>query len=311
MSNFIIHQSDAPDVLWYIDNVEDAGDTYKINGWLAHVTKPVKDILINNQSVNPVFYDRPDVLKVYKRLTDPMVGININVPKDKITERVDIVLEDGSRENNVGSLIKWIVFHSGFKRTHKDIIVVNDFYNDPDLVRNFAIKNIGFQSSDYHRGKRSKERYIIDGTMEKFESIIGRKIINWNYDGYANGMFQYCTSTDPIVYHVDSQNYAAMVYLTPNAPLNSGTSFFKSKITGATAFETIDDRYDEYDKTFRGISKDLNFYDKTQFELIDTVGNVYNRLVLFNAKAIHAAAEYFGDSIETARFFHLFFFDVE
>ena len=65
------------------------------------------------------------------------------------------------------------------------------------------------------------------------------------------------------------------------------------------------------DNTQRTVaSNDANFYDSTQYELMDEVANVYNRLVLFNAKRIHAATKYFGDSIENARFFQLFFFDV-
>ena len=55
----------------------------------------------------------------------------------------------------------------------------------------------------------------------------------------------------------------------------------------------------------------MNFYDSTSYEVVDKVANVYNRLVLWDAKAIHAATNYFGDSIENARFFQLFFFDVE
>ena len=47
------------------------------------------------------------------------------------------------------------------------------------------------------------------------------------------------------------------------------------------------------------------------YEVVDTVANVYNRLVMFDSKSIHAATGYFGDAIENARFFHLFFFDVE
>ena len=66
-----------------------------------------------------------------------------------------------------------------------------------------------------------------------------------------------------------------------------------------------------YYDTFKGLSADMNFYDKTQFEKVDDVGNVYNRLVIFNSSNLHAATGYFGDAIENARFFHLFFFDVE
>ena len=93
-------------------------------------------------------------------------------------------------------------------------------------------------------------------------------------------------------------------------PCWTGTAFYKSKFTGATTFDGTHDP-EEFQKTFKGVSKNVNFYDSTQYELMDEVANVYNRLVLFNAKRIHAATKYFGDEIENARFFQLFFFDVE
>ena len=65
-----------------------------------------------------------------------------------------------------------------------------------------------------------------------------------------------------------------------------------------------------YFNTFKGLSNELNFYDKTSFEMVDNIANVYNRLVLFNSKNIHAAVNYFGDNIDNSRFFHLFFFDI-
>jgi hypothetical protein len=52
-----------------------------------------------------------------------------------------------------------------------------------------------------------------------------------------------------------------------------------------------------------------NFYDKSGLEVVDVVGNVYNRLFIFNAKSIHAASEYFGDTKENSRLFQIFFFD--
>jgi transcription antitermination factor NusA-like protein len=51
--------------------------------------------------------------------------------------------------------------------------------------------------------------------------------------------------------------------------------------------------------------------DRNAWELVDTVGNVFNRLVIFDSKLIHAASEYFGSNIHDSRLFHLFFFDAE
>ena len=99
-----------------------------------------------------------------------------------------------------------------------------------------------------------------------------------------------------------------MVYLTPDAPLQTGTTTYKSKITGATRFDVAEGEL--FEKTFKGLSDGLNFYDNSTWEPVDTVANVYNRLVMFDSKCLHAATGYFGDAIENARLFHLFFFDI-
>jgi len=90
-----------------------------------------------------------------------------------------------------------------------------------------------------------------------------------------------------------------MVYLTPNAPFECGTSMYAHKETRARHIS--DPGID--------IAFDGGFYDSTKFELVDVVGNVFNRLVIFNGKCIHAASKYFGKDLEDSRLFHMFFFD--
>lgn len=128
-----------------------------------------------------------------------------------------------------------------------------------------------------------------------------------------NGCFQHCTAEDQIVYHYDTQNYAGVVYLTPAAPVESGTTFFKSRVNGL--MKLMDSPLaDATGKSFGELAAETfktGFYDSTQFERVDVVGNVYNRLVLWDAKLLHAATSYFGTDLYNSRLFHLFFFDVE
>ena len=51
--------------------------------------------------------------------------------------------------------------------------------------------------------------------------------------------------------------------------------------------------------------------DLTKWQKVDTVGNVFNRLILFNSNRFHMSMDYFGDSKETGRLFQLFFFSTE
>lgn len=309
-----MHDTNLNNVKLNVDSIKKETNGYwYIRGWVgsASTDTEVTDVLLNGKSLNIEWESRPDVSTFYKGAITENVGFNVMILNEDINDKLWISLNDGDPIELI-SLGKWATSQSGFNRIDKDVIVVDNFYADPDLVREYAMKNLEFAPSDYHKGQRSQSRYILDGTKEKLEKVIGRKITNWNHGGYANGVFQFCTADQPIVYHVDSQMYAAMVYLTPDAPPQTGTAMYRSKVTGVSSFPGQESRTgSEYYDTFKGLSNDMNFYDGTQFEKIDDIGNVYNRLVIFNSSQLHAATEYFGDAINNARFFHMFFFDVE
>jgi len=302
------HKTNNDHVLMYIEGCHFQEENYHFKGWIAHDRYAIKYLKNQKRILVTQFDVRVDVHNVYPELTSNWVGIQFSIYKDEIESELQIVLNNDEIINDIGNLYKWVVKYSGFNNKNKDIIVVDNFYKTPDLVRDYGLKYVECVSSGYHKGKRAEERYILEGTKEIFEEIIGRQIVNWGDDNYPNGTFQYCTSQDQLVYHVDLQSYAAIIYLTPNAPIETGTSFYKSKITNLRVLEQ--ENQEVYSKTFKGISDEMNFYDSTQFELVDVVGNVYNRLVLFNSKMIHAASKYFGDTKYNSRFFHIFFFDI-
>ena len=119
-----------------------------------------------------------------------------------------------------------------------------------------------------------------------------------------NGSFQYTTSRDRSWIHTDKwNNWAGVLFMTPNAPLSAGTAFYRFK-DGAMCEEDgkILNNIDEVDR----FSQDL-----TKWEMVDSVGNVFNRLVLFNAHRYHMSMDYFGDTKENARLFQTFFFSTE
>ena len=56
---------------------------------------------------------------------------------------------------------------------------------------------------------------------------------------------------------------------------------------------------------------DNHSQDLTKWEMVDRVGNVFNRLVLFNATRYHMSMDYFGTDKMNGRLFQTFFFDTE
>lgn len=181
---------------------------------------------------------------------------------------------------------------------NKRIFVVDNFYSDPHAVREYALQQEFVEDLRYYKGRRTENKFFVPGTKKAFEQIIGKKITIWDEYG-MNGVFQTCHAEDPLVYHTDLQEWAGMVYLTPNAPFECGTSMYAHKETKA---RHVSDPGIE-------TAFDGGFYDSTKFELVDVVGNVFNRLVIFNGKCIHSASKYFGKTLEDSRLFHMFFFD--
>jgi FkbM family methyltransferase len=191
--------------------------------------------------------------------------------------------------------------------THKGTCwIVDNFYADPDEVRNFALEVPYFEGGIGRGfiGRRSQEQYLFPGLKEKFEKIMGKKITGW--EGYdMNGRFQAAWSGEPLVYHCDSQQWGGMLYLTPEPPYQCGTTLYAHKKTRARTY------YDQgWDAAWTNIPGDCHL-DGTPFEPVDVLGNVYNRLVIFDASCIHSASEYFGTVMENARLWQMFFFDAE
>ncbi|NDG29189.1 glycosyltransferase [bacterium] len=186
------------------------------------------------------------------------------------------------------------------KNMDKRLWVVDNFYEDPFKVREFALGVEYQEDGKWYKGSRSKEQHLFPGIKESFESIMGMKLKPFESHAMC-GRFQILTAIDNLVYHYDSQKWAAMIYLTPDAPIESGTVLLKSKVTGARHLNDPN-----CSESFVG-----GFYDKTKFEVVDNVGNVFNRIVIMDANCIHAASQYFGQSKEDGRLTHLFFFDNE
>ena len=152
---------------------------------------------------------------------------------------------------------------------NKSFICIDDFYNDPDDVREFALEQ-EYTTSGNYPGIRTVP-HMTDSMKEIISDALN---LNKEYD-YGKqycGSFQYTTSRDRSWIHADgTTEWAGVLYLTPDAPPSSGTGFFK-------------------------------------WEKITEVANVYNRLILYDARQFHMSLDYFGNDMYDGRLFQTFFF---
>jgi len=184
-----------------------------------------------------------------------------------------------------------------------NIIVVDDFYNNPDEVRSFALSQ-NFDVKGNYPGFRTKE-FLSKGIADTISELV--KPFSGKFLGFSkmySGSFQIATAKDRTWIHADSNNkWAGVCYLTPNAPHTGGTGLFRHKRTGT---------YEQ--AQLLKLPKDqqkIEALDYTKWDLVDVIGNKYNRLVMYRGDLFHASLDYFGDTKENGRLFQLFFFDTE
>jgi len=193
------------------------------------------------------------------------------------------------------------------------LIVIDNFYENPYETRKYILTQ-DFKIRGNYPGQRtiSYANQHLKDIIQEYIMPFGGKIIDFlmpdatNKDNNSiyNGAFQYTTSRDRSWIHIDGyNNWAGVLYMTPNAPLSSGTGFYKfNDGSFCEKDQQILDNKTETDK----FSQDL-----TKWEQVDKVGNVFNRLILFNSKRFHMSMDYFGDSKENGRLFQVFFFSTE
>lgn len=178
------------------------------------------------------------------------------------------------------------------------LIITDDFYGDPDSVRSFALQQ-EFSVQGNFPGHRTKT-FLTDDVKEAIQTIVwnaGGEITNWNQEDGLSGSFEMATASDRSWIHTDHNNtWAGVCYLTPDAPVSGGTGLFMYKANKA--------RYDYQLPQYE--SQDI-----TKWELVDRVGNIYNRLVIYRSNMFHTSLDYFGSNMHDARLFQLFFFDTQ
>lgn len=186
-----------------------------------------------------------------------------------------------------------------------EVLVINNFFLNPDEVRQMALQTEKNADIRYFKGYRSAKLSgpMIDQIKARLEELLGEQFRE------LQSHFHTCEVTDPLVYHSDRQFWAGAVYLNPDAPLDCGTSFWRSKGSGLIRAPTTQD-CQERGKTMKEMV-DLTYgnalLDRTKWDLVDRVGNVYNRCVLWRGDLIHSSSGYFGHDASTQRLFLLLF----
>ena len=191
-----------------------------------------------------------------------------------------------------------------------NLIITDDFYTNPDEVREFAL-NAEYDVRGNYPGQRTQPVHHWASLKETIQKIVqphGGLITAWEGIDY-NTAFQYTTAKDKSWIHSDSwNNWAGVCYLTPDAPVSGGTGLFKHKKTGHYSVPRLENG--EVDTKTRDIT-DKDSQNMKAWDMTAMVGNVYNRLVLYRGDLFHTSLDYFGKGLKDGRLFQTFFFNTQ
>jgi hypothetical protein len=175
-----------------------------------------------------------------------------------------------------------------FGQFSMNLTIIDNFLPYPNVVRSWALSQNFYDCKEMSEianepntwpGLRSFQVTELDAD---YANVVLSKIasIATHYFGMTSSLeikssFQVCRKQDGDSWiHVDNDvMVAGILYLTPDAPVEAGTTIYSSD----------------------------------PHVPVDVIGNIYNRLVMYNANLYHKSNMYFGTTLENSRLTQVFF----
>tara|TARA_B100000427_G_scaffold63615_1_gene50321 strand:- start:665 stop:1276 length:612 start_codon:yes stop_codon:yes gene_type:complete len=196
----------------------------------------------------------------------------------------------------------------------RNLIVVDDFLQNPDAVREYALEQqFEFFGGKNWPGRDSAECHGEEEMTEACSQVVGEKLTI-----KPENKCSYFRLTKEGQYgrqhiHFDPNPgliWAGVLYLTPTIHPTGGTKFWKHKETGWESSPTTHEgaKYGVHSHQDMVKFFDIEGKDESKWIELDNVAFKYNRLVMFNPSLWHSNGDLFGTMEEDARLVQLFFF---
>ena len=206
----------------------------------------------------------------------------------------------------------------------KQLIVIDDFYRNPDAVRALALSlNFSSKAGKLYPGREAiaenNDWSLVWRNLAKF---IGAKCVSQakREIPFSQGKFMLAYSEHEKLrqtnVHVDLNEWAAVIYLSLPQHCTGGLSWYRHIETGAITdtpewneicfSEYANKGQDAVREAVLKMSRDL-----TQWKEIGRVSMRYNRAVLFRSDCFHGTTCLFGNRPENGRLIQLFEFHLD
>lgn len=155
---------------------------------------------------------------------------------------------------------------------YDNVIVIDNFLSDVDTIRKEALSLNYTKSEVDTKGWKGYRCLYETNIANQISNLVKKELVNRNElftDFDIKSYFHYTTNETDITnkIHKDFQSdYAGVLYLTPNPPINSGTAIYNDM----------------------GIE-------------VSNIENIYNRLTIYPSNLWHSLKNTFGNDIDTGR----------
>lgn len=291
-----------------------------------------KEIILRHSKIGTRLsvYSTTNNFEIYKKMDFLNVEVHtfpINIPEycnyargDKmyipVIEIINDKINDSIDNMNVKHTISTIKadvnkYYEKYKERIVKYLVIDNFIDNIDeYIKNIKPLEKAFKYQGIYSNKRS-----ISNTNDGIKYMIQHHIQNiwgnitkWNTSNdidNINGSIEILSSLDKT--HIDTiereNNYYGVLLLSKYS--NNKTKF--------DIYNSIDGTRYKGEMNIRKNSQifDVIKYDKTRWDVTDSIGYSFNRLILFNADLFTSFSENFGTSLENLNYIQTFSFSCE
>ena len=130
----------------------------------------------------------------------------------------------------------------------KNVVIIDNFYDNVDQVREYAL-GLEYATEGNYPGYRSGPENDNQHAYLKtfFEGIMSKKITFWPKE--YNTAYQITTKDSKTWIHHDQTKWAAVLYLTPNAPVEAGTGIYRHKPTNIYNWDGVENSVSDFNNS--------------------------------------------------------------
>jgi hypothetical protein len=199
------------------------------------------------------------------------------------------------------------------------VIIIDNFLQMPSIVRSWALTHDYYSAKDFTEmyGKHSdwpgrRTKHVVELDQEYANNVLGKVAnIASSYFNLKNiSIKSYFQSTvesdgDSWIHQDNDTDVAALLYLNPTPPVNSGTTLYHCNNVGKWESFMSDQEGYRILKTINRL-ENIQLYEEL-FTPVDIIGNVFNRLVVYSGDEYHKSNNYFGTCLNDSRLTQVFF----